>query len=48
MITIGPRGILVKVKAVSWMWVLPTSCLVTLLAVTIFSLFRRRPLTEVV
>ncbi len=46
-ITIGARRILVKVKAVSWMWVLPSSCLVTLLAAAIFSLFRRRPLTEV-
>ena len=48
-IGIGENRILVKVKAVSWMWVLPSSCLVTLFSAFIFSLFsRRRALTDVV
>ena len=48
-IGIGENRILVKVKAISWMWVLPIACVVTLLSAAIFSLFsRRRPLAEAV
>jgi hypothetical protein len=41
-IEIAGSRLLVKVKAVSWMWVLPSSCLVTLFSAGLLGLFRRR------
>jgi Na+/proline symporter len=41
-IQIAGNRLLVKVKAVSWMWVLPSSCLVTLFSAGLLGLFRRR------
>ena len=41
-IGIGEHRLLVKMKAISWMWVLPIACLVTLFSAAVFSLFSRR------
>ena len=41
-IEIAGNRLLVKVKAVSWMWVLPSSCLVTLFSAGLLGLFNRR------
>ena len=44
-IEIAGNRLLVKVKAVSWMWVLPSSCLVTLFSAGLLGLFTRRRTT---
>jgi len=44
-IEISGNRLLVKVKAVSWMWVLPSSCLVTLFSAWFLGLFTRRRAT---
>ena len=44
-IDIAGNRLFVRVKAVSWMWVLPSSCLVTLFSAGLLGLFNRRRAT---
>ena len=44
-IQIAGNRLFVRVKAVSWMWVLPSSCLVTLFSAGLLGLFTRRRAT---